>query len=43
MPNEKGVDETLNYYNSKAKDFVSGTVDVAFTEIQDIGIIRTRR
>ena len=27
---------TLDYYNSKAKDFVSGTVDVAFTEIQDI-------
>ena len=27
---------TLEYYNSKAKDFVSGTVDVAFTEIQDI-------
>ena len=22
-------------YNSKAKDFVSGTVDVTFTEIQD--------
>lgn len=27
---------TLEYYNSKAKDFVSGTVAVAFTEIQDI-------
>lgn len=26
---------TLDYYNSKAKDFVSGTVDVAFTEMQD--------
>ena len=28
--------DTLNYYNSKAQDFVSGTVDVAFTELQDI-------
>lgn len=27
---------TLEYYNSKAKDFVSGTVNVAFNEIQDI-------
>lgn len=27
---------TLDYYNSKAKDFVSATVDVVFTEIQDI-------
>ena len=27
---------TLDYYNSKAKDFVSDTVDVAFTDIQDI-------
>ena len=27
---------TLDYYNSKAKEFVSGTVDVVFTEIQDI-------
>lgn len=27
---------TLVYYNSKAKDFVSDTVDVTFTEIQDI-------
>lgn len=26
---------TLDYYNSKAKDFVSGTVGVAFTEMQD--------
>ena len=31
----KKVDDTLNYYNSKAKDFVSGTVDVTFTEMQD--------
>ena len=31
----KKVDNTLNYYNSKAKDFVSNTVDVAFTEMQD--------
>lgn len=29
---------TLDYYNSKAKDFVSGTVDVVFTEIQDLFI-----
>lgn len=27
---------TLDYYNTKAKDFVSDTVDVVFTEIQDI-------
>ena len=27
---------TLDYYNSKAKDFASGTVNVAFKEIQDI-------
>lgn len=27
---------TLDYYNSKAKDFVSDTVDIVFTEIQDI-------
>lgn len=27
---------TLDYYNSNAKDFVSDTVDVAFTDIQDI-------
>lgn len=36
MSDMKKVDDTLNYYNSKAKDFVSGTVDVIFTEIQDI-------
>lgn len=28
--------QTLNYYNQKAKEFASGTVDVAFTEIQDL-------
>lgn len=27
---------TLDYYNTKAKDFVSGTVDVVFTEVQDV-------
>lgn len=32
----KSNNSTINYYNSKAKDFVSDTVDVAFTEIQDI-------
>ena len=36
MPEEVRKNDTLDYYNSKAKDFVSGTVDVAFTEIQDI-------
>ena len=36
MSDKKKVDDTLSYYNSKAKDFVSGTVDVAFTDIQDI-------
>lgn len=38
MSDMKKVDDTLNYYNSKAKEFVSGTVDVAFTEIQDLCI-----
>ena len=33
---EKRNDDTLNYYNSKAKEFVSETVDVNFTETQDI-------
>lgn len=34
-----GADKnTLDYYNSKAKEFVSGTVDVAFAEIQDLFI-----
>lgn len=28
--------DTLDYYNSKAQDFASGTVDVAFAEIQDM-------
>ncbi len=28
--------QTLDYYNQKAKEFVSGTVDVVFTEIQDV-------
>lgn len=32
----KSNNYTLDYYNTKAKDFVSKTVDVAFTEIQDI-------
>ena len=27
---------TLDYYNSKAKDFATGTVDVKFADIQDI-------
>ena len=38
------MDNTLKYYNSNAKDFVSGTVDVAFTEIQDtfLGYIPAR-
>lgn len=36
MPNNKSIYDTLNYYNSKAKDFVSGTVNVSFIEIQDI-------
>ena len=33
MSSDKSI---LEYYNSKAKDFVSDTVAVAFTEIQDI-------
>lgn len=36
VPEEVRKNDTLDYYNSKAKDFVSGTVAVAFTEIQDI-------
>ncbi len=28
--------ETLQYYNNKAQEFVSGTVDVEFTETQDM-------
>lgn len=36
VPEEVRTNDTLDYYNSKAKDFISGTVDVAFTEIQDI-------
>ena len=31
-PNEKS---TLDYYNTKATEFVSGTVEVQFTEMQD--------
>lgn len=30
-----GGSETLDYYNANASRFVSGTVDVAFTEVQD--------
>lgn len=30
------MNDTLNYYNSNAKEFVLGTVDVNFTETQDI-------
>ena len=29
------MDKTLNYYNENAQSFASGTVSVAFTEIQD--------
>lgn len=36
MSDENRTNDTLDYYNTKAKDFVSGTVDVVFTEIQDI-------
>jgi len=36
VSDKKKVDDTLSYYNSKAKDFVSGTVDVVFTEVQDV-------
>ena len=35
MSEEVRTNDTLDYYNSKAKDFASGTVDVTFTEIQD--------
>lgn len=28
--------DTLNYYNSKAAEFISGTIDVSFSEIQDM-------
>lgn len=30
------MNDTLNYYNSKAKEFVSETVDVNFIETQDV-------
>lgn len=33
---EKGMNDTLHYYNSKAKEFVSETVDVNFIETQDV-------
>lgn len=36
MSDKRSVDDTLNYYNSKAKDFVSSTVNVSFTKIQDV-------
>ena len=32
----KKTNDTLNYYNSKAKDFFADTADVVFTEVQDI-------
>ena len=32
----KKTNDTLNYYNSKAKDFFADTADVAFTEVQGI-------
>ena len=35
MIDKKYIDDTLNYYNSKAKSFVSDTVDVVFTDMQD--------
>lgn len=36
MSDEKRLNDTLNYYNSKAKDFAFCTADVVFTEMQDI-------
>ena len=35
MSSQPTENNTLEYYNSKARDFVAGTVDVEFTEIQD--------
>ena len=35
MLEEKRTDTTLEYYNTNATDFVSNTVDVAFSEVQD--------
>lgn len=32
---KKTMNETLNYYNKNADKFVSGTIDVEFTEVQD--------
>ena len=32
IPNKKS---TLDYYNKKATEFVNGTVEVQFTEMQD--------
>ena len=31
------TDKTLDYYNKNAQSFVSGTVSVKFTQIQEIG------
>ena len=36
MSNTKTTNNTLNYYNSKAATFVSDTVNVFFTSLQDI-------
>ena len=35
MSNTKTTNNTLNYYNSKATTFVSDTINVSFTSIQD--------
>lgn len=35
MPNNKNIENTLNYYNSKANSFVSDTINVSFTTLQD--------
>lgn len=35
MPNNKTIENTLNYYNSKANSFVADTINVSFTSLQD--------
>lgn len=35
----KSIEDTLDYYNKMAKEFVAGTVDVPFTETQEIFLV----
>ena len=35
----KSIDDTLDYYNKMAKEFVAATVDVPFAETQEIFLV----